>query len=79
MHPFSILLGDLLSLIPPEMIAVYAEVMNVSVYRVAPPTYQYHITLRLRVTNSTNSLINNFGVDAYTTINSAGALVRKDS
>ena len=40
--------------------------------------------LRLRVTisghgNSANSPVNNFGVDAYTTIYSAGTLVHKDS
>ena len=29
--------------------------------------------------NSANSPVNNFGVDAYTMINSAGALVCKDS
>ena len=39
--------------------------------------------LKVRVTNSgrgnsANSTVNNFGVDAYTTTNSAGALVRKD-
>ena len=41
-------------------------------------------TLRLWVTNSgrgnsANSPVNNFGVHTYTTINSAGALLRKDS
>ena len=45
---------------------------------------KYYLTFRLRVTNSghgnsANSPVNNFRVDAYTTINSAGALVRKDS
>ena len=39
--------------------------------------------LKVRVTNSgrgnsANSTVNNFSVDAYTTTNSAGALVRKD-
>ena len=46
--------------------------------------YNYYYCLRLRVTNSgrgnsANSLVNNFGVNAYKMINSAGALARKDS